>query len=137
MGASISSVQAPGRRTEGSSTQNSPKTPRAGSKTTSPTGRGKQTGGATGSLTTGRAGCRYPLDPLLGAAGLRDYWVKSGSGLVVNAPVTGLAVALGVHRCTVERAKRDGLTAERADKWAIKLGLHPGAVWPDLWWEAA
>lgn len=47
-----------------------------------------------------------------------------------------VALALGVERSLVSRAAEFGLSDLMADRWAVKLGQHPGNVWPD-WFDAA
>ena len=37
---------------------------------------------------------------------------------------------------TVVQARTWGLTWAEADRSAIRAGLHPATVWPDLWWSA-
>ena len=46
-----------------------------------------------------------------------------------------LADRLDVSRHTVIRWRRDGLTEQRADEAAIRLGSHPAILWP-AWYEA-
>jgi hypothetical protein len=47
------------------------------------------------------------------------------------------AAALGVGRHSVLRLRQRGLTERQADELAIRLGTHPGLVWPELWWQLA
>lgn len=50
-----------------------------------------------------------------------------------------IASALGVNRSTIRAwryGKRYRLDPFRADRYALRIGLHPCAVWPD-WWEKA
>jgi plasmid maintenance system antidote protein VapI len=45
---------------------------------------------------------------------------------------------LGVSDKTVTRwrtGQRKGLTIGNADRYACALGLHPGLVWGDAWWD--
>lgn len=42
----------------------------------------------------------------------------------------------GVSGRDVKVMVEQGLTEYQADKYAIRAGLHPGDVWPDLWWAA-
>jgi hypothetical protein len=60
---------------------------------------------------------RYPLEPLLAMmdSGRRDA-----------------AVELGISGRTRARLLRDGLTERQADRFAVRVGLHPWTVWPDL-----
>lgn len=61
----------------------------------------------------------WPLDALLRAAGIKT--------------TTELAKRLRVSGTTIKDAAARQLTDERADSWAIRLGLHPAEVWPDWW----
>ncbi len=63
---------------------------------------------------------RLPVEPLLVAAGGHDDRT--------------VAELLGVHRRAVSRAREHGLTDRMADRWACRLGVHPGTVWPQ-WWD--
>lgn len=61
---------------------------------------------------------RWPVEPLIEAAG-------------------GIEKAnRRIDPANLHRARRDGLTDVAADRWAIRLGLHPAEVWPD-WIDAA
>jgi hypothetical protein len=40
-------------------------------------------------------------------------------------------------RCSgaaMTQARLEGLNAEQADRWAVRLGVHPSAIWPE-WWD--
>jgi hypothetical protein len=58
----------------------------------------------------------------------------------VTWPVEALAAAVGgksnlvrmIDGGNVHRAYRDGLTDRQADRWAVRCGLHPFEVWPDM-----
>ena len=65
---------------------------------------------------------RYPLQPLLDAAGITMSRLRD-------------VVAIGGS--TYANARRIGLTAEQADRYAVKLGLHPYEVWPEMADDAA
>lgn len=60
---------------------------------------------------------RYPLQPLLDATGL------SMKGLRARCPMSG-----STYRTAIDR----GLTADQADRWAVRCGMIPVAVWPEL-----
>ncbi len=60
---------------------------------------------------------RWPLDPLLAAAG--------------HPPIGTLAARIGVARRTVTRWRTNGLTDEQADNAAVMLGYHPLNIWTD------
>lgn len=47
-----------------------------------------------------------------------------------------VAQALDVERTMIRRAAEFGLTDTQADRWAVKLGHHPGNVWAD-WFDVA
>lgn len=44
------------------------------------------------------------------------------------------AARLGLGRHQIIRLRRLGLTEHEADVLACHIGLHPGLVWPSLWW---
>lgn len=67
-------------------------------------------------------GCaRFPIDPLYAFVPTIAYGHNNA----------GLAVALGLDTSTVRQWERRGLGTIRADQVAIKLGVHPSAVWTD------
>lgn len=69
------------------------------------------------------AGLRlFPLAPLLERSGFSQG---------------ALADRAGVDRRTVCRKVHEGLTEAQADVWAVRCGLHPSAVWGQLWWATA
>lgn len=41
---------------------------------------------------------------------------------------------LGLDAGYLYRLLRTGLTEEMADRLACRAGLHPGVVWPAIWW---
>jgi hypothetical protein len=47
-----------------------------------------------------------------------------------------LAERLGLTRRTVNRCIHGGLADEQADRWAVRLGLHPAFVWGREWVDA-
>jgi hypothetical protein len=59
----------------------------------------------------------FPLAPLLEASGLR----------------VGGALARRVHRSghDIRFAAAHGLSWQMADAWRVRLGFHPGQVWPE------
>jgi len=72
---------------------------------------------------------RFPVDVLMARCG-------------PEASAVDIAEKLGIARHTVHkwRVGRDGkppttLSWIQADTYAIRLGLHPSSVWPDLWWR--
>jgi len=48
---------------------------------------------------------------------------------------TNLAKTLGVDLTLVAAARDLGMTDSQADRWAIRLGHHPGSIWSD-WFDA-
>lgn len=46
---------------------------------------------------------------------------------------TELARCLGISTRQVLRLRHSGLTEVDADRYACRLGLHPGTVWPEWW----
>ena len=69
-----------------------------------------------------RNGPTWPLAPLL------DQFVP-------YAGVSALADRLSVNPCRLIELAEVGLTDDMADRWAVRLGLHPSLVWPD-WFDA-
>ena len=63
---------------------------------------------------------RWPLTALLAASGL------SRNGL-------GRQLRLAGH--TLRAASRRGLSDVQADRWAVRLGLHPVEVWGSSWYD--
>jgi hypothetical protein len=62
---------------------------------------------------------RWPLEQLIRVAG-------------VDAPQ--LPRRIGVSSSSVEAGLTSGLNDRAADHWAVRLGYHPGSVWPD-WFD--
>ena len=69
-----------------------------------------------------RGDLRWPLGPLVELVAARG-----------NAE--SVAAALGHSPERVRLAAEFGLSDQRADHWATRLGLHPAQVWPD-WIDA-
>lgn len=68
----------------------------------------------------------YLIEPLVVAIGLDPGDPRLTSRLVA---------VLGIDRGWVRRCRQvGGLTAQGADRWASRAGLHPGIVWPQ-WWD--
>ena len=63
---------------------------------------------------------RWPLQPLLDLTGHN---------------VTSLAATLGLAKSWIQTCEKRGLSDKVADRWAVKLGHHPGEVWPS-WFDA-
>ena len=62
---------------------------------------------------------RYPVQPLLDAC-----------GLTLNAFIrTHMPSINGTY---YRKARDEGLTADAADRWATRVGLHPFNVWPEM-----
>jgi hypothetical protein len=60
---------------------------------------------------------RYPLAPLMAATG-----IQSMKQLRDIFPMNGT---------TYRQVMDEGLATDQADRWAVRLGLHPWQVWPD------
>ena len=48
------------------------------------------------------------------------------------------AAALGVSHETVRKwrcGERPTVFVDRADQYAVRLGLHPALIWGDAWWN--
>ena len=69
---------------------------------------------------------RVPLQPLLD-------WVHAN---VTREPVPVIQAAkiLGIDNSQVYRWRRRGVRLDIADRLAIRLGVHPAAIWGDHWW---
>ncbi|MHB8463844.1 MAG: hypothetical protein ACYDH6_08680 [Acidimicrobiales bacterium] len=80
-----------------------------------------------------RAVVRFPLQPLL--ALYPPTWEPGTRGPKMISPERQLARAADVSERTVWRRQRTGLCVWAADRWACALGLHPSAVWRELWWS--
>lgn len=78
---------------------------------------------------------RYPLEPLEGLAQLVADEPDSIRGGQASGGFTRamLARMLDVDPTYISRWRRAGLTWATADEVAIRLGLHPGEVWPEWW----
>jgi hypothetical protein len=78
---------------------------------------------------------RYPLEPLARLLGVELGRI---GGYQAGQPRSGLAAVaehLGISHTMAQRLNAEGLSERQADKYAIALGHHPGAIWPD-WWDA-
>jgi excisionase family DNA binding protein len=51
--------------------------------------------------------------------------------LVFFGTVTEAAGVLGISVRTLYRWMRDGISAEKADRAAVRIGLHPANLWPE------
>lgn len=60
---------------------------------------------------------RYPLEPLAAAMGV---------------PLSSLGRLLGMSGSTWKQSRDDGVTELVADRLAVKAGLHPFVVWPEM-----
>src|SRR5262245_6674250 len=63
---------------------------------------------------------RWPLTALLAASGVSR---------------NGLARQLRLAGHTLRTASRQGLSDVQADRWAVRLGLHPVEVWGSSWYD--
>lgn len=60
---------------------------------------------------------RYPLRPLLKA---------------MDLTLQEAAVQLGISGATRNRLRDEGLTEKQADRYAVRAGLHPWTLWPEM-----
>lgn len=65
---------------------------------------------------------RYPLEPLMRAAGI--------------STMVQLRASFPMNGATYRQVLDEGLSEVQADRWAVRLGLLPCNVWPE-WLEAA
>jgi hypothetical protein len=67
---------------------------------------------------------RYKISDLMKCVGVKE-----------NSPGYTVAMSrlLDVHPRTFEKMRKNGLSEYNADKYATKLGFHPGVVWPEWW----
>lgn len=77
---------------------------------------------------------RYPLHPLARILGVELGRVGGSQPGQPPAGLAALAEHLGISHTMAQRLNADGLSDGQADKYAIALGYHPSAIWPD-WWE--
>jgi hypothetical protein len=49
-------------------------------------------------------------------------------------PLTQAAEVVGVDDAQLHRWRRTGVRLDLADLAAIRLGVHPAAIWGDHWW---
>lgn len=90
---------------------------------------------------------RFPTEPLIAEIDLRLRQMVSRShygGCRVygqrqiatrDAHERQVAEQVGVHQRTIRRLRdRETLTEVEADTWAVRLGRHPGELWPS-WWD--
>ena len=54
-----------------------------------------------------------------------------------GSSLCAISDALNVSRGVIYQWQARGIPLDAADKVAVKsLGVHPAALWGDLWWEA-
>ena len=74
---------------------------------------------------------RYPLQPLARVLGIELGRV---GGYQPGQPPSGLAAIaeqLGISHVMAQRLNAEGLSDRQADKYAIAIGHHPSAIWPE------
>lgn len=77
----------------------------------------------------------YPIDPVLAIC--RSRWREPNTNNIDYSDSRKIGDVVGVARETAfVWINAGGLTAIQADHCAIKLGFHPGELWPE-WWAAA
>lgn len=67
-------------------------------------------------------------------SGERFPWANLEAHFPPHLSELAQARRLGVDPVTIQRARRIGFTPWAADKFAVRLGLHPGGVWPN-WFD--
>jgi hypothetical protein len=72
------------------------------------------------------AAVRMPVQPLI------DWVHATVTGEPV--PITQAAKILDVDPAQIHRWLRIGVRLDHADRAAIRLGVHPTAIWGDHWW---
>ena len=80
--------------------------------------------------TTTATSRRYPLAPLIKAAGVQ-LGPRGGDQAGEHRQFTLLAERLGISRQKWWHLNRTGLTDRQADRYAIRLGQHPALIWND------
>lgn len=75
---------------------------------------------------------RFPFDPLIPIIE-RRYQQPAKCTHVTIAGKT--ASVLQRPASSVYKWMRSGLTVKAADQVAVRLGYHPGEIWPE-WWQA-
>ena len=76
---------------------------------------------------------RYPLGPLAHLMGIQ-LGRTGGDRPGETRGLTLLAARLGVSRSWALKYQREGLSEDQADRYAQRIGYHPGNVWPE-WWD--
>lgn len=70
------------------------------------------------------------------SGGRRERYYPLGPVLRFSGGTQGaLAETMGLNRHTVNRYGRCGVPESQADRIAVELGVHPSAIWGDLWWQ--
>lgn len=64
---------------------------------------------------------RLPLEPLISASGLTGRKFRT---------------AVKTFSVDIRRAEIKGLSLDAADRWAVRLNLHPFEVWGETWLNA-
>ena len=78
----------------------------------------------------------YPLDPVY--AIVRARWREPNTVNKNYSDAGKIADVVGVHKQTAGYwINAGGLTARQADHCAVKLGFHPGELWPEWWHKDA
>lgn len=77
---------------------------------------GQPSEGGTQALAVPDTALRYPLAPLMDAAGI--------------ATMAELRLSFPMGGTTYRQVIDEGLSEVQADRWAVRLGLHPTEVWP-------
>lgn len=79
---------------------------------------------------------RYPVDPLIECAAARWTDDRENEFHIIERETKAMQV-LGLPRNTAWKWKKNGglIGSDRADRLAVRLGLHPCFIWPN-WFDA-
>lgn len=76
---------------------------------------------------------RYPLAPLARALGITVTTRGGGNQPGHLQGLAAIATHLGISHRHAQRLHQHGLNPEQADRYAIRLGIHPAVLWPSWW----
>lgn len=76
---------------------------------------------------------RYPLQPVADLLGIELGRIGGSQPGQPLAGLAALAERLGISHTMAQRLNTEGLSYGQADEYAVGLGLHPSALWPEWW----
>lgn len=80
----------------------------------------------------------FPTEPLYQLIGRPDEPAMNEPGNHVRpASDADRAEILGIQPRQLYRLRQSGLTIGEADRMAARLGMHPSAIWGQLWFDQA